>query len=88
MARTAHNASTETVEAPEVVKPNAPERKPDEVTAPGEAIAGEKTIKVKATGAFLVFDPSTLDYVSEEGGEMRLTEFVRNKIADESLKEI
>lgn len=87
MARPANTAPAEDKE-PEVVQPNAPEPKADEVTAPGEARAGGKTLKVKATGAFLVYDPYTLDYVGEAGGEMRETEFVRNKLADGSLEEI
>ena len=59
-----------------------------EITAPGEKIAGEKKVRVKATGPFLVFDPYTLDSVGEEGGEMRETTFVREQIDAKKLERI
>lgn len=58
------------------------------ITAPGELRAGETKVNVKTTGAFLVFDPYTLDCVGEAGGEMRLTDFVREKIEAGKLEEI
>ncbi len=58
-----------------------------EPTAPGEKEVGGETIKVKATGPFLVYDPFTLDYVGEDGGEMRVTQFVRNMLAEGKLEE-
>lgn len=58
----------------------------DEIAAPGEAKAGEEIVKVRATGDFLVYDPYTLDSVDREGGEMRLTAFVREKLDEKKLE--
>lgn len=57
------------------------------IAAPGEALAGEERGHFKATGAFLVYDPYTMDCVGEAGGEMRVTQFVRDQLENGKLAE-
>ncbi len=64
------------------------EIKPEDFKIAEDVPGGAKKLSVKATGAFLVLDPTTSDFVGEKGGEMRDTPFVRDKIADGSLEEI
>lgn len=78
----------EKAKAPEVAPDQKDKPTPDnEPTAPGELRAGEDKVKVRATGAFLVYDPFTQDVVSSEGGEMRNTEFVRTALENGKLEE-
>lgn len=60
-------------------------RENENITAPGEARAGAEVGQFKASGNFLVFDPYTLDCVGEDGGEMRVTQFVRDRLEDGKL---
>lgn len=55
----------------------------NDITAPGEASGIDPTrVHVRAKGAYLVYDPYTADTVGQEGGEMRLTTFVKEQLED------